>query len=100
MPSLNRRITVRRSVTAANDFGEVVTTVTDFNVWAELRQDRLARNVDVGGLYSLADRVWRVTFNQAFVDAHAAGNTLSVVYDAGSRPRHHHRRRRACDART
>ena len=79
MPMLDRRITVRVTTTGVNDFGEPTTTTTDYPVWATLVQDRLARNVDVGGIYALADRVWRVRFNQAFLDAHAAGNSVSVI---------------------
>ena len=86
MPSLDRRITVSIAETTFNTYGEPVKTTTDYPVWAMLVQDKLARNVTAGGVYALADRVWRVRFNQAFVDAHAAGETLSVIYDAGVDP--------------
>ena len=79
MPELDRRIVVRICAPSVNDFGEPVEVVTDYPVWAQLAQDRLARNVEVGGIFALGDRVWRVRFNQAFVDAHAAGSTVSVV---------------------
>ena len=79
MPSLDRRITVRICATSVNDFGETVETTTDYPVWAMLVQDRLARNVEVGGVFALGDRVWRVRFDQRFLDAHAAGQTLSVM---------------------
>ena len=69
-----------------NDFGEPVTSTTDYPVWAMLVQDRLARNVEAGGAYALADRVWRVRFNQAFLDAHAAQGSLSVISAAGEDP--------------
>ena len=82
MPMLDRRITVRVEVSGVNDFGEATTITTDYPAWAELRQDRLARNVEAGGVYALADRAWRVRFNQAFVDAHAAGQTVSVIAGA------------------
>ena len=42
-------------------------------------QDRLARNVEAGGVYALAGRVWRVRFNQCILDAHAAGNEVAVI---------------------
>ena len=77
---LDRRITVRVASTGTNDFGEPVETTTDYPVWATLIQDRLARNIEAGGAYALASRAWRVRFNQAFVDAHAAGAAISVVY--------------------
>ena len=76
---LDRRITVRVASTGTNDFGEPVETTTDYPVWAMLVQDRLARNIEAGGAYALADRVWRVRFNQAFVDAHQAGQSVSVI---------------------
>ena len=79
MPVLDRRIVVRVCRPSANDFGEVVENITDYPVWAMQVQDRLARNVEVGGVYALGDRVWRVRFNQTFLDAHAAGSTLSVL---------------------
>ena len=82
MPALDRRVTVRVAFEGVNDFGEPVSTTTDYPVWATLMQDRLARNVDAGGVYALADRVWRVRFNQALVDAHAEGHTIRVIYGA------------------
>ena len=83
---LDRRITVRVASEGTNDFGEPVTSTTDYPVWAMLVQDRLARNVEAGGAYALADRVWRVRFNQAFLDAHAAQGSLSVISAAGEDP--------------
>ena len=79
MADLDRRITVRLTVTGTNDFGESTETVTDFDVWAMLVQDQVARNVETGGTYGLANRTWRVRFNQAFVDAQEAGQTITVV---------------------
>ena len=79
---LDRRITVRIAVEAANGFGETVTNQTDYPVWAMLVQDSVARNVEAGGNYGLAARTWRVRFNQAFVDAQEAGQTIAVTYGA------------------
>ena len=79
MPALDRRITVRVASTAFNSFGEPVPTTTDYPVWAMLVQDKLARNVAAGGIYALADRVWRVRFDRRFLEAHAAGETVSVI---------------------
>ena len=82
MPALDRRITVRVQAEGVNQFGEPETTTTDYQAWATLVQDRLARHFEAGGVYALADRVWRVRFNQALVDAHAEGQTISVIYGA------------------
>ena len=83
---LDRRIVVRVASTGTNDFGEPVETTTDYNVWAMLVQDRLARNIEVGGAYATADRVWRIRYNQAIVDAHAAEGSLSVLPGDGADP--------------
>ena len=83
---LDRRITVRVASEGTNDFGEPVSTTTDYPVWAMLVQDRLARNIEAGGAYALADRVWRVRFDQRFVDAHAAEGSITVASVAGEDP--------------
>lgn len=61
-------------------FGESVPVVTDYPTWALLIQDGVARNIDVGGTYRLASRVWRVRFDQRILDAHAAGSEVAIVY--------------------
>ena len=86
MPMLDRRITVRVESTTTNAFGETETTTADYPVWATLAQDRIARNIIEGGIYANADRVWQVRYNQAFVDAHAAGGSLSIVTGDDSDP--------------
>ena len=78
MPMLDRRIVVRVSTEGVNQFGETETTTTDRSVWATLIQDKLARNIEVGGAYAEAGRVWRVRFDQRFVDAQSAG-MLSII---------------------
>lgn len=83
---LDRRITVRVASEGTNDFGEPVTTTTDYPVWAMLVQDRLARNIEAGGAYATADRVWRIRYNQAMVDVHAAEGSLSVLPGDGADP--------------
>ena len=82
MPALDRRVTVRVASEGVNDFGEPVSTTTDYPMWATLVQDRLARNIEAGGVYALADRVWRVRFRQEFLTAHEAGQTISVIVGA------------------
>ena len=83
MPELDRRIVVRVASTAFNDFGEPTVETVDHNVWAMLIQDKVARNVGAGGVYGLAARTWRVRFDQRFVDAQEAGETITVVYGSG-----------------
>ena len=79
MPTLDRRITVRVASTGTNAFGEPVENNTDHHVWAMLVQDRLARNIDAGGAYTLADRAWRVRYDQRIVDAVAGSSTVSII---------------------
>ena len=86
MPGLDRRITVRLTVTTRNDFGETVETTTDYPQWAQLVQDRLARNIEVGGVYATAARVWRVRFDQRVVDALAVEGAVSVLPGDGDDP--------------
>ena len=86
MPALDRRITVRLTVTTVNAFGETVETTTDYPQWAQLIQDRLARNIEVGGVYATAARVWRVRFDQRIIDAHAAEGSISVLPGDGADP--------------
>ena len=80
MPELDRRIVVRVAVEGVNAFGETTVETVDHNVWAMLIQDQVARNVETGGTYGLAARTWRVRFDQRFVDAQEAGQTITVVY--------------------
>ena len=76
---LDRRITVRITSTTRNDFGEPVEATTDLQVWATLVQDNVARNIGEGGNYGLAARTWRVRFDQRFLTAHEAGQTITVL---------------------
>ena len=48
MPALDRRIIVRRTVTARNQFGESVETTTDYSLWAT-RQDASQRDKEEAG---------------------------------------------------
>ncbi|MCY4637551.1 MAG: hypothetical protein OXG04_24175 [Acidobacteria bacterium] len=82
MPNLDRRINVSVCASTTNAFGETVETTTDYPQWGALIQDKLARNFDVGGVYGLADRVWRVRFDQRLVDAIETGQTVTVDYGA------------------
>lgn len=78
---LDRFVIVRTTVSGVNDFGEPVETNTDHRVWAQLVQDGIARGVGEGGVYANADRVWRVRFNQTYVDAIASEGRVIVIYD-------------------
>ena len=80
MPELDRRVTIRIVSTGTNSFGESTEVTTDHPAWAILAQDSVARSLDAGGVYALAARTWRVRFNQAILDAHAAGQSITVVY--------------------
>lgn len=80
---LDRRITVRTTVTGTNSFGETTETTTDYAVWGQLIQDNLGRQFGEGGVYATADRVWRVRFNQAYLDALAVEGSVKVIYFDG-----------------
>ena len=80
MPELDRRVTIRIVSTGTNSFGESTEVTTDHPAWGMLVQDSVARSLDAGGVYALAARTWRVRFNQALLDAHEAGQTITVVY--------------------
>ena len=80
MASLERRIVLKVSAASTDAFGESTETTVVHNLWGQLMQDGVARSLDAGGVYALANRLWRVRFNQAFLDAHEAGSTITVVY--------------------
>ena len=80
MPELDRRVRVSVETEGVNDFGESTTITVNYNVWGQLIQDTVARSIDAGGTYALAARTWRVRFNQALLDAHEAGQSITVVY--------------------
>ena len=82
MADLDRRIVLRVQASGPGQFGEEVTTTVDHPAWAQLLQDNVARSIEVGGTYGLAARTWRVRFDQRFVTAHEAGQTITVVYGA------------------
>ena len=80
MPELDRRLLVIVETESTNSFGESTTITVNYNVWGQLIQDTVARSIDAGGVLALAARSWRVRFNQAFLVAHQAGQTITVVY--------------------
>ena len=77
MPALDRRIIVRRTVTARNQFGESVETTTDYPQWAT-RQDASQRDKEeAGGTLTLASRAYVVRYSSALADA--ATSELTVL---------------------
>ena len=62
MPTLDRRITVRRTVESRNQYGEVVETATDYPSWAT-REDTSQIDAETqGGSLSTATRSYVIRF--------------------------------------
>ena len=79
MPSLDRRITVRRSVADTNDFGEPTETVTDVQVWASVA-DLSAFDVESeGGTFSERLRKWTIRWRKDLATANTS--EISVIED-------------------
>ena len=79
MPALDRRIIVRRSVSARNLFGESVETTTDYPQWAT-RQDfeRKPTKRTAGGTYSRSPRrAYVIRYRAELADA--ATSELTVL---------------------
>ena len=77
MPGLDRRIIVRRSVSARNQFGESVETTTDYPLWAT-RQDASQRDKEEsGGTLTLASRAYVIRYRAELADA--ATSELTVL---------------------
>ena len=77
MPALDRRIIVRRSVSARNQFGEAVVTVTDFPLWATRRDASQLDKEGAGGVLTLAARSYMIRYHSALADV--ATSELSVI---------------------
>ena len=69
MPALDRRIIVRRSVSARNQFGESVETTTDFPVWATREDFTQADKELAGGVLTTATRGYIVRYRAEIADA-------------------------------
>ena len=69
MPKLDRRITVRRTATTLNAFGEPSTTDTDYPVWAGVADLSAYDTESEGGTFNEALRKWEVRFRSEFADA-------------------------------
>ena len=77
MPGLDRRIIVRRSVSARNQFGESVETTTDFPMWAG-REDASQLDKEMaGGVLTQATRSYLIRYRGELADA--LTSELSVI---------------------
>ena len=77
MPSLDRRIVVRRTATARDHFGESEETVTDFPQWAT-REDFTQTDKELaGGVLTTATRGYIVRYRSEIADA--ITSELSVI---------------------
>ena len=79
MPSLDRRIIVRRTVSAFDQFGESVETVTEYPQWATREDASQADKETAGGVLTLATRAYIVRYRAEIADA--LTSELSVVDD-------------------
>ena len=79
MPALDRRITVRRSISTFNQYGEVEKTSTDFRMWAT-RMDASVIDAEMaGGSLNTATRTYRIRWRGDLADATAS--ELAVIED-------------------
>ena len=69
MPALDRRIVLRRTVTARNQFGESVETTTDFPMWATRQDARQIDKAEAGGDVTLATRAYVIRYRAEIADA-------------------------------
>ena len=77
MPALDRRITVRRTETRFNQYGEPTTTKTDYPVWAT-RIDRSQEDIEsAGGVLDQPARAYRLRWRREI--AVAATSELSII---------------------
>ena len=77
MPALDRRITVRHTVTARDQFGEPVETTTDYPLWATREDFSQADKELAGGVLTFATRSYIVRYRAEIADA--ITSELSVV---------------------
>ena len=69
MPALDRRITVRRTVTARDQFGESVETTTDFPQWCTREDASQADKETAGGTLTQAARAYVIRYRAEIADA-------------------------------
>ena len=82
MPGLDRRITVRTTITGQDEFGRPTGTEnTDREVWAA-RIDKTARRVvDEGGAIGLRKRTYRIRYRKDILEATQEDATARVIDD-------------------
>ena len=77
MPALDRRITVRRTVTTRNQYGESVGTTTDYPQWATREDASQSDKEQAGGALTQATRGYLIRYRAELADA--ITSELSVV---------------------
>ena len=77
MPSLDRRVVVRRTVTTRNSFGEAVQTVTDLPMWASRLDASVIDTSGEGGELTTSTRAYIVRWRRDL--AEALVSELSVI---------------------
>ena len=77
MPALDRRIIVRRSVSARNQFGESVETTTDYPLWATREDASQSDKEQAGGALTQAARAYLIRYRAELADA--ITSELSVI---------------------
>ena len=77
MPALDRRITVRRTVTTRNQFGESVETTTDYPQWATREDASQSDKEQAGGALTQAARAYLIRYRAELADAPTS--ELSVI---------------------
>ena len=77
MPTLDRRITVRRTFFTRNQFGENVATATDFPMWAGREDASQTDKESAGGALTQASRAYLVRYRPELADA--ITSELSVI---------------------
>ena len=84
MPGLDRRVIVRRSVETSNQFGETVTTDTDYPLWAGV-SDLSAFDVESeGGTFTKRLRKWTIRWRSDLEMADTSELTVvdgEIAYD-------------------
>ena len=77
MPALDRRITVRRVVTARNQFGESEEATTDYPQWATREDFTQTDKEQAGGVLTQATRGYVIRYRAEIADA--VTSELSVI---------------------
>ena len=72
MPTLDRRITVRRTVSDFNQYGEAETINTDWALWASRLDASLLDAAQAGGQLDTAARTYIVRWRREIAEAQAS----------------------------